>query len=115
MAESNKTDGGKVPPAEALRWSELVNYAPGAIVSRTVAKLKGGMLTLFAFDQGQSLSEHTSPFDAYVQMLDGTMELTIGGKPVTVKAGETVLMPAQVPHGLVAKEKAKMLLIMLRE
>jgi quercetin dioxygenase-like cupin family protein len=90
-------------------------YQPGAIVSRTIAKAKGGSVTLFAFDAGQDLSEHTAPFDAFVQVLDGAVELTIGGAKVVARTGETVRMPAGVPHAVRALEPFKMLLTMVRE
>jgi quercetin dioxygenase-like cupin family protein len=90
-------------------------YQPGAIVSRTIAKAKGGSVTLFAFDAGQELSEHTAPFDAFVQVLDGAVELTIGGEKVVARTGETVRMPAGVPHAVRALEPFKMLLTMVRE
>jgi quercetin dioxygenase-like cupin family protein len=96
------------------RLADLLEYAPGAVVSRTLAKCDAGTLTVFAFDRGEELSEHTTPFDAHVQVLDGRAELTIGGEPVLAQAGETVLMPADVPHAVKATERFKMLLIMIR-
>ncbi len=96
------------------RLHEELDYVPGAIVSRTLARAKGGSLTIFAFDAGQELSEHTAPFDAFVQVLDGAVELTIGGERVVACAGETVLMPAGVPHAVKAQERFKMLLSMIR-
>lgn len=98
-----------------MRLEALVDYQEGAVVSRTLAKTSGGTLTLFAFAAGQGLSEHSAPFDAWVQILAGAGELVIGGKPVRAQAGETVLMPANVPHALHAAEPFKMLLTMLRE
>ena len=83
-------------------------------MSKTLVNQKMGTLTLFAFDQRQSLSKHTAPFDAVVQILDGKAELTIGGKVVPALAGQMVLMPADVPHALKAVEKFKMLLTMIR-
>jgi len=94
--------------------AELLEYAPGAVVSRTLAKSGAGTLTVFAFDRGEELSEHTAPFDAYVQVLDGRAELVIGGKPVFPETGDTVLMPADVPHAVKAIDRFKMLLIMIR-
>jgi quercetin dioxygenase-like cupin family protein len=93
----------------------LVDVAEGAIVSRMLASSDGGTVTLFAFDRGQGLSEHSAPFDALVQVVDGTLDLTIGGADVRVSAGEIVRMPANVPHALQAPEPAKMVLTMLRE
>jgi quercetin dioxygenase-like cupin family protein len=91
-----------------------LDYVPGSIVSRTLVKNPAGTVTLFSFDAGQSLSEHTAPFDALVQILDGKAELTIGGKAVLASAGQTVLMPANVPHAVHAVERFKMLLVMVR-
>jgi len=91
-----------------------VDYASGSVVSKTILDKKTGTLTLFAFDKGQGLSEHTSPYDATVQIVDGTAELTVGGTPKVVKAGQLFIMPANVPHSLKAVERFKMLLIMIR-
>ena len=92
----------------------LVYYADGSIVSKTLLKKETGNITLFAFAQGQGLSEHTAPFDAVVYILDGEAVITIGGQPQTVAAGEMVIMPANVSHALQAKAKFKMLLVMIR-
>lgn len=92
----------------------LVSYAEGSIVSRTLVDTEHTTVTLFAFDAGQSLSEHTAPFDAYVNVLDGAAELVIGGETVPASAGEIVLMPADVPHAVRASERFKMMLIMVR-
>jgi quercetin dioxygenase-like cupin family protein len=105
----------KLPAGKAILLPDLVDYAEGAVVSRTLAKTKGGTVTLFAFDAGQGLSEHSAPFDALVQVLDGTVEIKIGDDLVQATAGETVLMPANIPHALQAVEKFKMLLTMVRE
>jgi quercetin dioxygenase-like cupin family protein len=113
--KDNQSESGRLPNAEPVRLVELLDYVPGSIVSRTLAKKKKGTITLFAFDAGQELSEHTAPFDAYVQVLDGDVELTIGGKTVLATEGETVLMPADIPHGVTAVKRFKMLLIMIRE
>ncbi len=104
-----------MPPAAALDLKELVDYQQGSVVSRTLAKTKGGTVTLFAFDAGQALSEHTAPFDAIVQVLDGEVELSIGGEKVPAVAGEAVLMPAGIPHAVNATARFKMLLVMVRE
>ncbi len=93
----------------------LVAVAEGAIVSRVLASSGGGTVTLFAFDRGQGLSEHSAPFDALVHVVDGAMELTIGGVEVRVSEGEIVRMPANVPHALQAPEPTRMVLTMLRE
>ena len=111
---NEKTSGAEVPAARALDLTGLVDYAEGSIVSRTIADNDAGTLTLFAFDAGQGLSEHTAPFDAFVQVLDGEAELTIGGKTVRAVKGEFVTMPANVPHAVRAAKRFKMFLIMLR-
>jgi quercetin dioxygenase-like cupin family protein len=112
--DAPEPDPAALPPAQAWRLETLVDFGKGSIVSRTLAKNAAGTLTLFAFDKGQGLSEHTAPFNALVQVLAGKLKLTIGGKPVPAEAGESVLMPAGVPHALHAPERAKMLLTMLR-
>jgi quercetin dioxygenase-like cupin family protein len=94
--------------------SQNVSYAIGSVVSKTLMKKNVGNLTLFSFDKGQGLTEHTSPFDAVVHVIDGTAEIVIGGKPELVSAGEMIIMPAGVPHSLNAVERFKMLLIMIR-
>lgn len=104
----------ELPPAQPSLLERELGVVPGAIVSRTLAKGKGGSLTLFAFDAGQELSEHTSPFDAFVQVLEGSVELTIGGARVVARAGETTRMPAGVPHAVRAAEPFKMLLSLVR-
>jgi quercetin dioxygenase-like cupin family protein len=101
-------------PARAFPYAALVDYQEGGIVSRTLYKQAPGTLTLFAFDAGQQLSEHTAPFDAFVQVLDGSVRLTIGGETVLASTGEMVLMPAGVPHAVAAPERFKMLLVMFR-
>jgi quercetin dioxygenase-like cupin family protein len=97
-----------------VNLAEAVDYAAGAIVSKSLADKGSGTMTLFAFDQGQGLSEHSAPFDAHVLVLDGTARLTIGGKVVKASAGEWVAMPANVPHAVYAPGPFKMLLIMLK-
>ncbi len=104
-----------MPAAQALELAGLVDYQDGAIVSRTLVKQNGGSLTLFAFDAGQELSEHTAPFDALVEVLDGQVELSIGGRKVSAKSGQSVLMPANVPHAVFASVRFKMLLMMIRK
>lgn len=91
-----------------------VAYAIGSVVSKTLLKKNTGNITLFSFDAGQGLSEHTAPFDAVVHILDGEADITIGGKTSTVAAGEMLIMPANVPHALHAQKRFKMLLIMIR-
>ena len=104
-----------IPAAEALLLQSLVNPTAQSIASRVLAKTSGGNITLFAFDAGQGLTEHTSPFDALVMVLEGALTLTIGGAPVRATPGTIVRMPADVPHALDAAEPARMLLIMLRD
>lgn len=104
-----------IPAAEALLLSDLVTPTDKGIASRILAKSGGGSLTLFAFDEGQGLSEHTAPFDALVLVLDGTLKLTVGGTPVEATPGTVVRMPADVPHAVDAVSRSRMLLVMLRE
>lgn len=100
---------------EAINLAAFVDYAGGSVVSKTLLDKKAGTLTLFAFDQGQGLSEHTAPYDASVLVVEGEATLVIGGKPVSAKNGELVIMPAGVPHSVRADTRFKMLLIMIRE
>jgi quercetin dioxygenase-like cupin family protein len=104
----------EMPVAEVVRLIELVNYQEGSVVSRTVVNRATGTVTLFAFDEGQGLSEHTSPFDAIAHVLEGESEITVSGKPLRAAAGEAVLLPASQPHSLKALSKFKMLLTMIR-
>ncbi len=112
MADKNLKGG--IPAAEALQLAGLVEYADGAVVSRTIKKSDKGTLTVFAFDEGEGLSTHSAPYDAYVQILDGEVEITVGEKKVMPGAGDIVMMPADIPHGLHAVTQFKMLLIMIR-
>ncbi len=98
----------------AFDISKDISYAIGSVVSKTLLKKDTGNITLFSFDAGQGLSEHTSPYDAVVQVIDGEADITIGGKSQTVKAGQMLIMPAGVPHALMADVQFKMLLIMIR-
>ncbi len=98
----------------AIRMAEAVGYADDAVISKTLLDKPTGTLTLFSFDAGQGLSEHTSPYDATVQILEGKAAITIDGKTQEVSAGNLVIMPANVPHALKAEERFKMLLIMIR-
>ena len=104
-----------LPASESLAFQDLLAYAPHGIASRVLAKTAGGNVTLFAFEKGQGLTEHTSPFDALDFILEGAMTLTIGGKPVKAPAGGVTRMPAGIPHGLEADLRTRMLLVMLRE
>ncbi len=92
----------------------LITYQEGSVVSRTLIDKETGTVTLFAFEENQGLSEHTAPYDAMVYVLDGEVEVTISGKPVTLKEGEVTIMPANKPHALAAKTRFKMLLIMIK-
>jgi len=100
--------------ARSANLAGLVEYQPGSVVSREIVKRPTGTVTVFAFDSGQGLSEHTAPFDALVVVLDGAAEITISGKPLECRAGEAVTMPANEPHALRAGERFKMLLVMIR-
>ncbi len=111
---TDQSSKSKMPPGEVLCLAGLVNYAEASIVSRTLLENEAGTITLFAFDAGQSLSEHTAPFDALVQVLDGEGKFTVGGNPTSAKAGQALLIPANVPHAVKADERFKMLLTMLR-
>lgn len=99
----------------AIPMNQSIAYADGAIVSKTLFDKKAGTLTLFSFDIGQGLSEHTAPYDATVQVIDGEAAITIDGETQTVHAGELIIMPANIPHALRAEKRFKMLLIMIRE
>lgn len=92
----------------------LVDYQPGAVVSRQVIAKPTGTVTLFAFDKGEGLSEHTAPFNALVEVLEGEAEITISKRPHRLKAGEAIIMPANEPHGLKALDRFKMLLVMIK-
>lgn len=105
----------QVDPGTPMALEELVQVASGAVVSRTLAQGPAGTMTVFAFDAGQDLSEHTAPYDAWVQVLWGRAELVVGGEPVSAESGQMVLMPAHVPHAVRAPEPFKMLLTMIRQ
>ena len=100
--------------AQVLRAGDLVNYQPGAVVSRTIVNQKTGTVTLFAFDAGEALSEHTAPYDALAQALDGEAEITIAGQPFHLNTGEMIIMPANQPHAVKALKNFKMMLTMIR-
>jgi quercetin dioxygenase-like cupin family protein len=113
LTESNKIQKG-LAKAQSTVLADLVNYQEDSIVSRTLIDKKAGTVTVFAFDEGQGLSEHTAPYDAIVYIIDGEAEIVISGKIITAKEGEMVIMPAHQPHALKAVKKYKMLLIMIR-
>ncbi len=102
------------PKSEILNIAELVSYQDGSVVSRQITKTDAGNVTLFAFDKDQELSEHTSPFDALVHVLDGKAEVRISGKAFHLGTGDAILMPANEPHALKAPTRFKMLLTMIR-
>jgi quercetin dioxygenase-like cupin family protein len=100
--------------AQPANLTDLVSYQDGSVVSKEVIRKDTGTVTLFAFDKGQGLSEHTAPFDALVHVFDGKAEIIISGKPHSLKAGDVIIMPANKPHALKAIERFKMLLIMVK-
>ena len=100
---------------EVLNIKDMVSYQTGSVVSRTVIDKSAGTVTVFAFDSGQGLSEHIAPFDALVQLIDGTADITIAGSVHTVREGEMIIMPANKPHSLKANTRFKMILIMIRK
>lgn len=108
-------DKRTVEVSKVYALQEMITYANGATVSKIVTRNKNGNTTLFSFDEGQNLSEHTAPFDAIVQIIDGSAKVTIAGKDCILKTGEIIIMPANVPHALEAMERFKMLLTMIRE
>jgi len=99
---------------EAKKLPGLIDYQDGAVVSKEIIRKDKGTITLFAFDKGQGLSEHTAPFDAFVYILDGQAEIHISGKKHLLKTGDAIIMPANQPHALKAVERFKMLLIMIK-
>jgi quercetin dioxygenase-like cupin family protein len=103
-----------IPRSEVQNLSSLVDYQTGSVVSRQITKSDVGNVTLFAFDVGQELSEHTVPYDALVHVLDGQAEVRISGKPFLLSSGDAILMPANEPHALKAVQRFKMLLTMIR-
>ena len=104
-----------IPPSQALVLADLIAMPDHGIASRVLSKTSGGNVTLFAFDAGEGLSEHTAPFDALVLVIDGSLKLTIGGANVDASPGTIVRLPARVPHAVDAVAASRMLLIMLRE
>jgi len=102
------------PKAEKFSFTDSVTYADDSIVSKILLRNEMGNVTLFAFDKGEMLSEHTAPFDAIVQVLDGSVEIEIDHKPHILVTGESIIMPANIPHAVTALDKFKMLLIMIK-
>lgn len=95
-------------------FENLVNYSDGSVVSRTILKKKSGNITLFAFDKGEEIREHTTPFDAFVYIVDGEALITISGKPKTLSKGDMIIMPANKPHAVYASKQFKMALVMIK-
>jgi quercetin dioxygenase-like cupin family protein len=114
MEKEEKKNGPEELVAEVNRLVDLVAYQKGSVVSRTIIDKKTGTVTLFSFDEEQGLSEHTAPFDALVYLLDGEADISISGKPLRLREGEMVIMPANQPHALKAVKRFKMLLAMIR-
>ncbi len=114
MKRKETPAGAERPTAQVIRLTGLADYQKDSIVSRTIIDKKTGTLTFFAFDEGQGLSEHTAPFDAIVNLLDGEADISISGKVFHLKEGEMIIMPANHPHSLKATNKFKMMLTMIR-
>jgi len=108
--ESNEFEKAKV-----FSFNDSVEYASGGILSKTVLKKETGNISLFSFARGEALSEHTAPFDAIIQVVDGRGEVIIGGKSFILEAGQTIIMPANIPHAVKAVEKFKMVLTMIKD
>ena len=113
--EHEKGQGGAAElAAQVTKLTDLVDYQAGSIVSRTIIDKKVGTVTIFSFDEGQGLSEHTAPFDALVSVVDGEAEVIISGKPLRLTQGEMTIMPANQPHALRAVKRFKMVLTLIR-
>lgn len=110
--KKSKNEG--LEKSQAFQLADLLDYAPESIVSRIILKNEAGNITLFSFAEGQELSEHTAPYDAVVQVIDGSARLAIGGNDVIVKTAEIAIMPANVPHAVYADRKFKMMLTMIK-
>jgi len=114
MEQENKQTNAKSLVGRVVKWADLLDYQEGAVVSRTIMERKTGTVTLFAFDAREGLSEHTAPFDALVQLLEGEMVVFLSGKAHRVGRGEMLIMPAHEPHSLRALKPSKMVLVMIR-
>jgi quercetin dioxygenase-like cupin family protein len=114
MTDQEKTGAGEPLRAEVFSYADLVSYQNGSIVSRTIIDAPAGTVTVFAFDAGQRLSEHTAPFDALIEIVDGTGIVTIDGKEHPVPAGSQIIMPANHPHAVNGDGQFKMVLVMIR-
>jgi len=115
MDENTKQRNEDNLRAHAANLAALVEYGTDSVVSRTIMKKEAGTVTLFAFEKGEGLSVHTTPYDALVFVIDGEAEITISGNPLNVKAGEVVIMPAGEPHAVHAVKRFKMILVMIRD
>jgi quercetin dioxygenase-like cupin family protein len=111
---SDEPRGEEGAEPQVANVAHMIDYQKDSVVSREIISKKTGTITLFAFDEGQGLSEHTAPFDAGVYLLDGEAEITISGKPFRLRQGEMIIMPAHQPHALIASKKFKMMLVMIR-
>ncbi len=107
-------DSNEFEKSKVFSFSESIDYSDGGIVSKTVLKKQTGNISLFSFDKGEALSEHTAPFDALIQVVDGKGEVIIGGKPFLLGKGECIIIPANIPHSVNAAEKFKMVLTMIK-
>ena len=114
MERSEKQMGAKHLVGQAVRAIDLAAYQEGSVVSREIINKSAGTVTVFAFDEGQGLSEHTAPYDALVYVLDGEVEISLSGNPLRLKEGEMVILPANQPHALKAISKFKMILTLVR-
>jgi len=112
--EDETKNRSEIPAANTVELGNIVSYQAGAVVSRAIVSRKTGTITLFAFDAGQGLSEHTAPFDALVHVLEGKAEIAINGEPFQLSGGEAILLPANRPHAVRATSRFKMLLVMIR-
>lgn len=112
--EDETKNRSEIPAANTVELGNIVSYQAGAVVSRAIVSRKTGTITLFAFDAGQGLSEHTAPFDALVHVLEGKAEIVIDGEPFQLSGGEAILLPANRPHAVRATSRFKMLLVMIR-
>jgi quercetin dioxygenase-like cupin family protein len=114
MAEVKNMAENKKLHAQPANLNSLIDYQRGAVVSRTIMDKEAGTVTLFAFDQGEGLSEHTAPYDALVYIIEGEAKITISGSPIKLKKGELTIMPANQPHSISTTTRFKMLLTMIR-
>jgi quercetin dioxygenase-like cupin family protein len=113
MAKNEKAENTQLV-AQATNIDSLIDYQIGSVVSRTIIEKEAGIVTLFAFDQGEGLSEHTTPYDALIYIIEGEAQVTISGKSIKLKKGGFTIMPAKEPHALTSVTKFKMLLLMIR-